>query len=148
VAVRYSVTVDCSDPHAAAAFWAAALGYAIEDNTPLIRPLLDAGRVGEALVLRDGERLAWRDIAALRSPDAPVDPATGMGRGDRMLFQRVPEPKTVKNRVHLDLHVGPDRREAEVARLRGLGARVLGEGTVGGRWTTMADPEGNEFDVQ
>lgn len=146
--MRYSVTMDCADPHAVAAFWAQVLGYAVEDNTPLIRPLLDAGHVGDADVLRDGDRLAWRDIAALRDPAAPVDAATGMGGGDRMLFQRVPEPKTVKNRVHLDLRVGPDRREAEVARLTTLGARVLGEGHVGGRWTTLADPEGNEFDVQ
>lgn len=148
MAVRYSVTMDCADPHGVAVFWADALGYAAEDNTPLIRPLLDAGHVGEGDVVRHGDRLAWRDIAALRDPGAAVDERTGMGAGDRMLFQRVPEPKAVKNRVHLDLHVGPDRREAEVARLDALGATVLGEGTVGGRWTTMADPEGNEFDVQ
>jgi hypothetical protein len=89
----------------------------------------------------------WRQTAAIRNPNDPYDPATGIGQGGRVLFNVVPEAKVVKNRVHLDLHVGGERREAEVARLVGLGARVLWEGTVGGRWTTLADPEGNEFCV-
>jgi hypothetical protein len=50
----------------------------------------------------------------------------GVG-GRRQLFQQVPEPKTVKNRLHLDLHAGPDLRDGEVARLRELGATVLQE---------------------
>jgi hypothetical protein len=58
-------------------------------------------------------------------------------------FTRVPEPKTVKNRVHLDLRA-PDV-EAEVARLVGLGARVLAEVK---DWVVLADPEGGEFCVQ
>ena len=65
-----------------------------------------------------------------------------------MLFQAVPEAKTVKNRLHLDVHVGPDAREAEVARLLGLGATELWrsfQGSYG--WVTLADPEGNEFCV-
>jgi hypothetical protein len=53
-------------------------------------------------------------------------------------FQRVPESKLVKNRVHLDLPC------ADVARLTGLGARELARPE---HWVTMADPEGNEFDV-
>ena len=54
----------------------------------------------------------------------------------------------MKNRVHLDLHVGEDRREAEVERLTGLGASRLWDGQQGPhRWVTMADPEGNEFCV-
>jgi predicted enzyme related to lactoylglutathione lyase len=72
-----------------------------------------------------------------------------MGRGRRILFQAVPEPKTVKNRLHLDLHAGPERREEEVARLTGLGATVLARiDEPGSRHVTMADPEGNEFCVQ
>jgi len=56
--------------------------------------------------------------------------------------------KTVKNRLHLDLHAGPDRREAEVARLEGLGAKAEREvAEQGGTWTVMTDPEGNEFCV-
>ncbi|MGI8693584.1 MAG: VOC family protein, partial [Geodermatophilaceae bacterium] len=63
--------------------------------------------------------------------------------------QAVPEPKTVKNRMHLDLSVGPDARDSEVTRLEGLGATVLAHVDAdGSQHVTMADPEGNEFDVQ
>ncbi len=63
-----------------------------------------------------------------------------------MLFMKVPEAKTVKNRVHLDLDA--DDREAEVQRLEGLGATKLAEKDEWGvRWTVMADVEGNEFCV-
>ncbi|MCX9193874.1 hypothetical protein C3Y87_21345 [Carbonactinospora thermoautotrophica] len=147
MATRYKVVFDCADPHRLARFWAAALGYVVEDNSALINRLLEAGQVARELVVKVDGRLCWRDMAAIRDPDAPVDEATGVGRGGRVLFQAVPEPKAVKNRVHLDLHVGPDRRAEEVQRLVGLGAKVLHEGNLGGRWTTLADPEGNEFCV-
>jgi hypothetical protein len=63
-----------------------------------------------------------------------------------MLFQRVPEGKIVKNRVHLDLSA-PDMA-AEVTRLTGLGARqVRLVEELGTRWTVMVDPDGNEFCV-
>ncbi len=63
-----------------------------------------------------------------------------------LLFQKVPEPKIAKNRVHLDFRA--DDMAAEVERLRGLGATVLAERALGDfRWTVMADPEGNEFCV-
>jgi hypothetical protein len=63
-----------------------------------------------------------------------------------LLFQKVPEPKVVKNRVHLDLRT--ESRADEVERLVGLGATVLREGELGRiHWTVMADPEGNEFCV-
>jgi hypothetical protein len=63
-------------------------------------------------------------------------------------FARVPEPKTVKNRLHLDVRVGADRQEAEVARLKGLGATELWRASQGPyAWVTLADPEGNEFCV-
>ncbi len=66
--------------------------------------------------------------------------------GSVFLVQGVPEGKQVKNRMHLDLHV--DDPAAEAARLVELGATRLGEGTLGDiRWITMADPEGNEFDI-
>jgi hypothetical protein len=64
----------------------------------------------------------------------------------RLAFHRVPEGKTVKNRLHLDLVTADYERELD--RLVGLGATRLVEQTPGeARWTTMADPEGNEFDV-
>ena len=66
--------------------------------------------------------------------------------GSVFLVQGVDERKQVKNRMHLDLHV-PDP-EAEAARLVALGATRLGDGELGDiRWITMADPEGNEFDI-
>ena len=73
----------------------------------------------------------------------------GSGRRDAdptWLFARVPESKTVKNRLHLDV-IAADP-EAEIARLVGLGAtRVADREEYGYTWTLMADPEGNEFDL-
>jgi hypothetical protein len=64
----------------------------------------------------------------------------------QLVFHRVPEGKTAKNRLHFDL-IASDY-DSEVARLVGLGASSLNELTSGGaRWSTLADPEGNEFDV-
>lgn len=64
----------------------------------------------------------------------------------RWLFVKVPEPKSVKNRVHVDLVA--DDRAAEVDRVVGLGAtRVAEFDEDGSTWTTLADPEGNEFDI-
>jgi hypothetical protein len=58
------------------------------------------------------------------------------------------QPKTVKNRVHLDLHVGADGRDEQVERLIALGACRLWDGREGGStWIVLADPEGNEFCV-
>jgi predicted enzyme related to lactoylglutathione lyase len=66
--------------------------------------------------------------------------------GSRIGFHRVPESKTVKNRMHFDL-VTTDF-DAEIDRLTGLGAKKLNEINLGTRhWATLADPEGNEFDV-
>lgn len=64
----------------------------------------------------------------------------------RLGFIKVPEPKAVKNRVHLDLH--SDDRGKAVARLTGLGATQVAEHEIPGlRWTVLLDPEGNEFCV-
>src|SRR2546430_2494840 len=148
MAVPYKICVDCADPHALAAFWAAALDYVVEDHAALIQRLLDAGVVSKEQTTTVDGRLAWPNAAAVRDPDAPVHPETGAGQGGRVLFQVVPEPKTVKNRVHLDLHVGPERRPEVIERLVGLGGTVLWEGQEGpSTWVTMADPEGNEFCV-
>jgi hypothetical protein len=70
------------------------------------------------------------------------------GMGINLGFQRVPEPKAGKNRLHLDLHPGEGRRAEEVERLKGLGASVLRHvREPAGEWVVMADPEGNEFCV-
>ncbi len=144
----YKICVDCADPHRLAAFWAEAMGYVVEDHSPLISVLLDSGRVTEADVTNVDGRPAWRTAAGIRDPDGPVDPRSGVGLGGRMLFQVVPEPKTVKNRMHLDLHVGLANRPEVIARLTALGGSVLGERDANGsNWVVMADPEGNEFCV-
>ena len=73
---------------------------------------------------------------------APLERAAGR---PPILFQKVPEPKTVKNRVHMDLR-GPSMAD-EVERLQALGATFIAERSLGEAvtWTVMADPEGNEF---
>jgi Glyoxalase-like domain len=138
MAVPYKICIDCADPHPLAEFWGDAMGYEVEDNSPLIRQLLDNGVVTEADVVTVQGRLAWRTAAVARDPKS----------GARLLFQVVPEPKTVKNRVHLDLHVGEENIEPTVARLEARGGKRLYEVSEhGSHWVTMADPEGNEFCV-
>jgi hypothetical protein len=92
----------------------------------------------------------WADaLHRTLSEGADSDQATVEGDpavpGSRIGFHRVPEGKSVKNRLHLDL-ISVDF-DAEVDRLIGLGATKLNEITAGGHWATLADPEGNEFDV-
>ena len=119
------VVFDCRHPASLARFWAAALdGYAV---APYDEAELDRLR---ATGIDDPED----------DPTVLVEPSSG--GGPRLWFQLVPESKIVKNRVHLDLACADVGAEAE--RLAGLGARVL---AAPGRWVTMADPEGNEFDV-
>ncbi|MEU9704973.1 VOC family protein [Streptomyces sp. NPDC047981] len=148
--LHWKLVIDAGDPHAQAAFWAAALGYVDEDHSAFIDGLLAAGAAPPELstTLADGRR-AWRKLAAVRHPDDPFDEKSGTGHGRRILFQQVPEEKTVKNRVHLDLHPGQEQRDAEVERLESLGASVLRRvSEYGMTWVVMADPEGNEFCVE
>ena len=148
MAVPYKIVIDCADPHRLADFWAVALDYVVEDHAAFVQTLLDGGQLPESGATRIRGGLAFADAAAIRDPDHPVDPRSGVGRGGRVLFQKVPESKVAKNRVHLDLHVGPDARAAKVAQLKELGATVLWEAEQGGSsWVTMADPESNEFCV-
>ncbi|MEU0583935.1 VOC family protein [Streptomyces sp. NPDC006132] len=147
--VHWKVVIDANDPHAQAGFWAAALRYEVEDNSALIERLLGFGALPEEATVEFRGRRAFRDLIAVRHPEDPFDKESGTGLGRRLLFQRVPEAKTVKNRLHLDLHPGEGRRGEEVARLEGLGASVLRRvKEQGGEWVLMADPEGNEFCVQ
>ena len=146
-ALRTQVVFDATDPHALAAFWAGALHYEHEEIGDFVSGLVDAGHVPADITVEiDGKR-RWRDLASLRHPDDPVD-ERGAGTGRRILFQAVPEAKTVKNRLHLDLLVGPEAHDGEVERLVALGATVVNvhDGD-DGRWTLLTDPEGNEFDV-
>jgi Glyoxalase-like domain len=143
MATRVQVTFDCADPDRLAAFWRQSLNYA-EQPPP------------------EGHD-SWQDF--LRSAGVPeeewnnasatIDPE---GVGPRLYFQKVPEGKTVKNRVHLDLPVGAgldgDERwrhvHSEADRMVGLGASMVGtfDSPFGERWIIMRDPEGNEFCLQ
>ncbi|MFI6565334.1 VOC family protein [Streptomyces sp. NPDC050534] len=146
--IHWKLVIDAADPHAQAEFWAAALGYEVEDNAAFIERLLELGALPDAATVDFHGRRAFRDLIAVRHPDDPCDPEKGVGLGRRLLFQRVPEPKSVKNRLHLDLHPGEGRRDGEVERLEGLGASVLRQvKEPAGEWVVMADPEGNEFCV-
>jgi Glyoxalase-like domain len=145
MATGIQVVIDCADPDRLARFWADALHYTIQDPPEGFATWPD--------FLRDRgiPEADWNKASAVVDPD---------GGGPRVYFQRVPEGKVVKNRVHLDLNVGGGhaagieenqrRVDAEVDRLRGIGAMVFRPGSVedGEYWVVMQDPEGNEFCVQ
>ncbi|MGR8008984.1 VOC family protein [Streptomyces hypolithicus] len=146
--LHWKLVIDAGDPHAQADFWAEALGYDVEDNSVHIERLLGFGVVPPAAAVDFHGRRAWRDLVAVRHPDDAYDKETGTGLGRRILFQRVPEAKTVKNRLHIDVHSEPGARESEVERLEALGASVQHRAKEpGGEWVIMTDPEGNEFCV-
>ncbi|MEV6325723.1 VOC family protein [Nocardia sp. NPDC051787] len=135
---EFQVVLDCADPHSLADWWAEALGWDVEpQDEEFIRSMVAQGRVPEDETTTHRGKLVWKVGTAIRHPDRP-----------RVLFQFVPEAKTVKNRMHLDIRVGDEHRAAEVERLVGIGAKILHEGRQGPyTWVTMADPEGNEFCV-
>jgi len=138
------VTFDALDPERLARFWVEALGY-------VVQPPPGGFATWDDALDAWGVPTDERDHAF-----AIVDPD---GAGPRLFFQKVPEPKTAKNRVHLDVNVGEGRGDAagdavreHVTRLEGLGAervREFGPDTTTGEfWIVMRDPEGNEFCVQ
>lgn len=138
------ITFDCADPARVSAFWADALGYRQPDPPPGFESWDNAL---EALGVPPERR---NDASAVEDPD---------GEGPRLFFQRVPEDKQVKNRVHLDVRAAPglegDERmttlEAEADRLVSLGAtrlqRFEPEPPLQAGHIVMADVEGNEFCV-
>ena len=136
------ITFDCADPNAVCQFWCEALGYQMQPPPPGFETwdaFLDS--VGVPPELRNS-----------RSAAVPVD-----GEGPRLFFQQVPEGKTAKNRVHLDVRAAPslegDARmaalEDEAERLGALGATRLRRFEPGQEMSAgfivMTDPEGNEF---
>jgi hypothetical protein len=140
MAIGVQVAFDAADPHRLARFWADALGYEKEDHSVLVEQLLADGRLPPDAVVEDEGRAAFADVAACRDP---------AGQGPRLFFQRVPEPKAGKNRVHLDLHVGTERMQEEAERLIGMGATHLWTtADRGAPCMTLADPEGNELCVE
>ncbi|WP_299537716.1 VOC family protein [uncultured Streptomyces sp.] len=147
MALHWKLVIDSTDAAALADFWAEALGYEVEDPGALVARLLAAGQLPEEAVAEHRGRKHFRGLAAIRHPDDPYDEVSGVGAGRRLLFQQVPEAKTVKNRLHVDVHGGPEGLEALVSRLEGIGATRLREVDQGpaGHWWVMRDPEGNEF---
>ncbi|WP_018654668.1 VOC family protein [Actinomadura flavalba] len=149
MALNWKLVIDCTDPHAQAAFWAAVLGYRVEDNGRLIEQLAEQGAIGPDVYTEIDGTKAFRHARAARHPDDPADPFSDVGLGRRLLFQVVPEKKEGKNRLHIDVHAEPGTREAEVERITALGATVLREVVEpGSHHVVLADPEGNEFCVQ
>lgn len=142
MSTAFQVTFDAAAPEPLARFWAEVLGYVVQPPP--------------------GDFESWD--AFLDSVDWPVDERDSMfaivdpdGVRPRLLFQKVPEGKTVKNRVHLDVNIGAgvaadDRRavvRAEADRLVALGAMELSDVDENGdHWIVLQDVEGNEFCVQ
>jgi Glyoxalase-like domain len=153
MAVRYQLVIDCTDPEPLARFWAAALGYVLEPP-PEGFATWDDWRRDIGLPEED------RGIGA----DSIVDPR---GHGPRIWFRMEPDAKTVKNRLHLDIHASTDgpyassirdiplevrrqRVDAEAKRLTDLGATITVTMSADGLdhyAVGMQDPEGNEFDI-
>ena len=136
---QVQVTFDCANPRAVAEFWKAVLGYV----DPPIPPGFDSWDAYDASLPVESQG----SVGVCQDPD---------GVGPRLFFQRVPEAKTVKNRLHLDVRVGVgltgDQRvsalEAEAARLEALGAqrlRLLPADEENEACLVMQDVEGNEF---
>ncbi|MDG4823571.1 VOC family protein [Asanoa sp. WMMD1127] len=141
MAYEFQVTVDCAEPHVLADWWADALGWDVEpQDEGFIQSMIEQGHATDEDTTRHNGKLVWKTGAAIRHPE-------GLERAPRVLFQWVPEAKTVKNRMHLDLRTGDDRDKV-VERLLGKGATYLHDGRQGpSAWVTLADPEGNELCV-
>lgn len=142
MAVSIQVTMDAQDPAKVAAFWRIALGY-VQDTPPPGFASWD-------------EALAQIPEENRNDANAAIDPD---GVGPRLFILKVPEGKTAKNRVHLDVGIGrgisdPEQRAAVVAahveKLVEAGGTAVEtrDGDWGDHWTVMLDPEGNEFCVQ
>ena len=114
--------IDCADPGGLARFWCSVLGYQVQDD--------------------DG------DVVTIGPPAAPDGGNQPGPVAPALTFARVPEGKTVKNRVHLDVSPEDREQDEEVRRLLGLGARHADIGQTGAEsWVVLTDPEGNEFCV-
>ena len=142
MAYEFQVVVDCEDPHTQADWWAETMGWRVEpSDEAFIRRMISEGYASESDTKVHNGALVWREGVAIRHPE-------GLQRAPRVLFQLVPEPKTVKNRTHLDLRIGTDDLAQTVASMITRGAKFLWDGRQGPHvWVTLADPEGNEFCV-
>ena len=143
MAITVQLTIDCADPQGLAQFWMTALRYVPEP------PPRGHGSWESWLAAMGVPESEWNDGASISDPE---------GVGPKLYFQKVPEPKTVKNRLHLDLDIAVASDpiavrvadvEAESARLERAGATVLWRVSDHDHFhVTMRDPEGNELDLR
>ncbi|MGL5809191.1 MAG: VOC family protein [Nocardioides sp.] len=142
------VVIDCLKPHRLAEWWGETLGWDVEpQDADFIRSMVAQGLASQDDTIVYSGKLVWAEGCAINPPAGESGP--------RLLFQKVPEPKTGKNRVHLDLRSAPesgtrtsDDHLARVDLLVERGATVIGQGRQGPHeWTVLTDPEGNEFCV-
>ncbi|TFH16293.1 MAG: VOC family protein [Acidimicrobiales bacterium] len=128
---QIQITFDAAAPRALATFWCDVLGY-IEQPPPPGFATWEEALTAFGIDQSDPDR-----AFAIVDPD---------GVGPRVFFLKVPEGKTAKNRMHLDIHVEPSELHARAAELVALGATNIAEfDEPEGHWITMLDPEGNEF---
>ena len=147
MALSWKLVIDSTNAPAQADFWAAALEYEVEDPSALISncwPPAASARMPSSSIAAARPSAATPRSA---TPRTPYDETSGIGRGRRLLFQEVPERKSGKNRLHIDVHGEPGGLDKLVARLEELGATRVREVDKGpaGHWWIMQDPEGNEF---
>jgi hypothetical protein len=121
------LAIDCADPATLARFWCSVLGYEVQDP--------DDGDDGDD------------ETVTIGSPLAPEGKRHGGPVPPTLTFARVPEAKTVKNRLHLDVNPTDREQDDEVRRLLDLGARHVDVGQGEASWVVLADPERNEFCV-
>jgi hypothetical protein len=144
MALDFQLVIDAAEPHDLADWWADALGWEVEQGDEgFIRKMVEQGFAAADDTMIHNGRLVWKTGAAINHPGG-----RDSGR-PRILFQQVPEGKTVKNRLHLDLRPVSDDAEQQIADLVAKGATLLWRGQEGPqtKWATLADPEGNEFCV-
>jgi hypothetical protein len=130
----FQVTIDAASPRRLGEFWCTVLGY-VEQPPP---PGFD--NWDDALDAMGIDRSVPDRAYAIVDPDRV---------GPRVFLLKVPESKTAKNRVHLDVNVGKEVMHTRAEELAQLGARIVAEfNEPEGHWITMLDPEGNEFCLQ
>ena len=144
MALGFQLVIDCAQPHELADWWAETLGWEVEpQDEAFIRKMVEQGFATEAETTTHNGELKWKVGAAINHPG-------GKDAGlPRILFEQVPEPKTVKNRVHVDLRPIQDDPEQQIKDLQARGATFVRRGQEGPqtKWAVLLDPEGNEFCV-
>ncbi|WP_017556596.1 VOC family protein [Nocardiopsis baichengensis] len=115
------LAIDCADPGSLARFWCAVLDYEVLDEEDGVVTIVPSTQPD------------------LKERPGPIPPA--------LTLAAVPEGKTVKNRLHIDVNPTDRSQEEEVTRLQALGARHTDMGQKEETWTVLTDPEGNEFCV-